>query len=470
MEKTLINQLKHIVDLDLISFHMPGHKLGKIYNRLGYLDIVENIYKMDTTEIYGTDNLHSPEGVIKQSLERASKVFNSTKTYYLINGSTCGIQAAIMSVCQPKDKIIVNRDCHQSVINSCILGDIEPIYIIPKIDKENNIGEGVDINTVLNAIDMNLDAKAILLTYPTYYGRVFNLEQVCNYANERGIVVIVDEAHGSHLGLSNRLPKTALEQGADIVIQSTHKTLPSFTQSSMLHIKGDKIDLSRLESILKIIESSSPSYILMSSLEVAIDIYDKHGKKLMDELLDDINNFVYDIKDDKYIEVYNNDDKTKIFISLKKLGITGYKLDEILRNKYNIQVELSNYYGVLLICTIGNSSDDFMKLSKALRNIMLQNSKQSALVNIKYPISIPKKVLNPRDAFYSTKDKVNIYESIGKISGEYIIPYPPGISLISPGEVITKEVIDYIKFCKDKGMNVTGIKDSNLEFIDIIRK
>ena len=310
MKKSILNQPGEIINNNLVSFHVPGHKLGKIYDRLGYSNILESLYKMDTTEILGTDNLHSPEGIIKESQERAARVFNSKNTYYLVNGSTCGIQAAMMSVCNPKDKIIVNRDCHQSVINTLILGDIEPAYIYPQIDNKTNILMGIKIEDAIDTIDKNLDAKAILLTYPTYYGKVYDLKTICNYAHSKGMMVIVDEAHGAHLGLSDKLPMTALEQGVDIVVQSTHKTLPSFAQSSMIHIQGERVNQERLTSILRMIESSSPSYMLMSSLELAVDIYETKGKDLMDELLDNIYIFKKNMEEYKNINIYNDDDRT----------------------------------------------------------------------------------------------------------------------------------------------------------------
>ena len=468
MKTPIINKLNDIVDEDLISFHVPGHKLGKIYNRLGYTSIIEKIYKMDTTEIIETDNLHSPDGIIKESQKRASKAFKSDKTYYLVNGTTCGIQASIMTVCSPKDKLIVNRDCHQSVINGCILGDVKPIYINSNINKKNNIIEGINIDEVINVIDSNLDARAILLTYPTYYGCTYDLKSICDYAHNRNMIVIVDEAHGAHLGLSDKLPKTSLEQGADIVIQSTHKTLPSFTQSSMLHINGNRVDNNKLEMNLRIMQSSSPSYSLMSSLELAVDIYINNGKELMKELLVNIDNFKDSIKDNIPIDIYNDYDKTKIFIESKKLGLTGYKLEEILRYKYNIQVELSNYYGVLLICTIGNVSSDFELLKKSLIDIYDKYNKDIFLEEVIYPRDIPIQVLTPREAFYKPKKSVKIYDSIGMISGEYIIPYPPGISLLSPGEIISKDIIDYVVYCNQNGMSVSGMKDSKLEFIQVI--
>ena len=468
MGNLIIDELNNIVHNKLISFHVPGHKLGKIYDRLNYTNILNKIYSMDTTEIPGTDNLHSPEGIIKRSQKVASEVFNSDETYYLINGSTCGIQASIMSLCPPKSKIIVNRDCHQSVINACILGDIEPVYISSKIDKNTNIIKGIDIDNAIKVIDDNLDAKAIILTYPTYYGMTYELNIVCEYAHKKNIAVIVDEAHGAHLGLSDKLPKTALEQGADIVIQSTHKTLPSFTQSSMIHIQGNRVNKEQLVSILKIIESSSPSYILMASLEIAVDIYNNYGIKLMNELLNNIDKLKQSFNKNNGIEFYDTDDKTKVFISAINMGLIGYELETILRQEYNIQVELSNYYGALLICTIGNDDEDFKNLEIALNEISKKYKSNKNIEKIHYPNNIPIKKLTPREAFYKEKKSVKIYESVGKVSGEYIIPYPPGISLISPGEIITKDVIDYILFCKEKGMNVSGLKDSNLGQIQII--
>ena len=468
MNTPIIDSLRKIVDNNIISFHMPGHKKGAIYKMLGYEDILENLYKLDTTEIPGTDNLHLPEECIKESLKRASEVFKSDKTFYLVNGSTCGIEAAIMASANPKEKIILNRDCHQSAINSCIIGDIDPIYVNPSINKDSNTLSGVSFNDVKRVIDSNLDAKAVFLTYPTYFGDVFDLKSICSYAHEKGMTVIIDEAHGAHLGLSEKLPETALSQGADIVIQSTHKTLPSFTQSSMIHIKGNRIDINKLTNMLRITESSSPSYLLMASLDIAVDIYEKNGFDLMDKLLSNIDEFKSELYKLKNIKVDESKDYTKIFLNTKKLGITGHELENILRENYNIQVELSNYYGVLLIATIGNTEDEFLKLKNALFEIDKIYKKEDYLKNVSYPVKLPKKILSPREAFYMDKKNVKIENSIGKISGEYIIPYPPGVSLVSPGEEITKEVIDYIIECKSKGMNVNGVKDSELRFIQVI--
>ena len=482
MGKYILTKLQELRDENLVSFHVPGHKIGSIYEKLGYKQILEEIYTLDTTEIDGTDNLHNAKEVIKNSQDKTAKIFNADKTIYLVNGTTCGIEAAIMATCNPKSKIIMNRDCHQSVINACILGDLEPIYIQTQICRKTNIIQGVNVEDVIKTIDSNLDAKAIILTYPTYYGTTYDLKSICEYAHSKDMVVIIDEAHGAHLELSNRLPKSAIIQGADIIVQSTHKTLPAFTQASMLHIKGNRVDEKKILSMLRFLESSSPSYLLLNSLELAVDIYEKHGHELMENLLNTIEEFKLKFKDRENILIYNEMDKTKIFISLKDLGITGYDLDEILRRDYKIQVELSNYYGVLLICTIGNEKDDFDQFLCAIKSIVedlsgdknndLDKSEDNVtkLMKLNYPDLIPQKIISPREAFYSDKKTVLLKESIGKISGEYIIPYPPGISLTSPGEIITQEVIDYILACKQYGMHVSGLKDSSLEIIEIIEK
>ncbi|MEE0248374.1 aminotransferase class I/II-fold pyridoxal phosphate-dependent enzyme [Peptacetobacter hiranonis] len=484
------NGLNKIVDEKVVSFHMPGHKNGKLYNKLEYTNRLENLYKNDTTEIPGTDNLHSPEDIIKNSILRAQKVFKSGKTYYLINGSTCGIEAAIMAMCSPKDKLILSRDSHQSAVNGCILGDIVPIYIKSKIDKYTNIQRGNSFDDVKKEIDENQDAKVLFLTYPTYYGITFELKKMIDYAHSKGIIVIIDEAHGAHLGLSEKLPKTALECGADIVIQSTHKTLPAFTQSSMMHISKDalesgRVDTDRIEKMLKMTETSSPSYILMQSLEIAVDIYEKYGKELMEELLENIDEFkknIDKIKEDtnklenknvEFFNIHNENDLTKVFISSLEVGLTGYEFEEILRKEHNIQAELSNYSGVLMITTIGNEKQDFEKLENALIKIYKKSLKENLkkIEPVDYPYElIPQMALTPREAFYYKKAKKNvkIEEAIGKICGENIVPYPPGVCMIAAGEIIPKKIMDYLKYCKKEGMEITGVKDSKFEYIQII--
>ncbi|MCT4508623.1 MAG: aminotransferase class I/II-fold pyridoxal phosphate-dependent enzyme [Tepidibacter sp.] len=469
MNTPIIDKLNDIKNSDMISFHVPGHKNGKIFDRLGYSDFKNNIVNIDTTEIPGTDNLHSPEEVIKESQDIASKLFKSDHTFFLVNGTTCGIQAAIMAVCSIKDKIIVNRDCHQSVINTCILGDIEPIYVNPDIDMKSGISLGVKLDDIKRLVEEDEDIKAVLITSPTYYGINSDIKSISEYLHKKNKILIVDEAHGSHIGLSDRLGVSAIEQGADISIQSTHKTLTCFTQASMLHVKSSRVDINRLKSFLRIVQSSSPSYMLIASIEMAVKIYKDYGKELMEELMDNIdktNNYIKNFKN-IYLYDYKDNDITKMYIITKNLNKSGYEIEDVLREKYNIQVELSNPYGILLICSIGNDKNDFEKLKQALGDIDNEIGNKD-LIEIDYPNYIPQKALNPREAFYSNKKSIPIKDAVGKICAEYIIPYPPGISLLSPGEIITKEIIEYVQNCKNIGMNITGIEDRDLNFIKII--
>lgn len=509
MEKPVFDYLKKLKKEKLISFHMPGHKNGKIFERLGYERTIKNLFMLDTTEIIGTDNLHNPSGIIKKSQINSRKVLFPDKPHYdllyLVNGSTCGIEASILSTCKSGDKIIINRACHQSAYNSCVISDITPIFLKEEISEHEGIFCGVAKKDYLDAIENNPDASAVFITRPTYYGMTFEIEEIIEKAHEFDMRVIVDEAHGAHFGLNPIFPKSAVEFGADFVIQSVHKTLPSFTQTSILLVNRDLVDkkaMGRLGNCLNMTQSSSPSYIFMMSIELCMDIYEKYGTELMNELLNNI--FVFK-KNNKNFKIFNTSDPTKIFINTIEKGISGYDFARILRYKYNIQVELSNYSGILLLCTIGNIKDDFDKLSAAINDMLSRNIfssiekninkyhdvifdennygiiseetensgeiksiKKSKLVSLELPNYIPESRINPKKAFDSEKVTIDVDASIGKISGEYIIPYPPGVCILAPGEVITKEIVEYLMKARELKIEINGISDKDLNTIQII--
>ena len=534
MEKNIYNRLKELKESELISFHMPGHKGGKVYDELGYKQIMQELYSLDTTEIIGTDNLHNPKDVILKSQENIAKIlfpkYSDLEIRFLVNGSTCGIEAAIIATCRPKDKIIINRACHQSAYNGCILADAYPIFVSEKLDRENNIFLGADTQEYLQKIEENKDAKAVFITRPTYHGMSFNIAKIVQKAHEHNMLVIVDEAHGAHLGLSERLPNSAIEYGADIVIQSVHKSLPSITQSSIMiinkgleekkyendektkrykfknrdfadqeekidppNLKAIKIYKARLDRALAMTETSSPSYIMMMSLEIAFDIYQKYGKKLMEELLENIASFKNNLK---AYQIYKTSDPTKIFINTIKYGINGYDFAKVLRYEYNIQVELSNYSGILMLCTIGNKKQDFDKILQALNEILekklfglsldffddaedakkkKENNKikkmtTSKKINLDFPCKIPQNKLYPKEAFNMETESVEIDDALGKISGEFVIPYPPGVCLLAPGEVIGKEVIEFIKSASKIDLDINGMESAEFRKIKVIKE
>ena len=475
--KDLFAELINIYEENIISFHTPGHKNGKIFDKLSLNEFKNQISYIDTTEIIGTDNLHNPNGIIKKAQEEAREIFKSQQTYFLVNGSTSGIYSMIMGSTSPGDKVIVDRNCHQSIINAMILGDIIPQFVYPEIDIEQAIPLAISSEEVEKQLIKHPDARAVVITYPNYYGICSDLKKIGEIVHKHNKILLVDEAHGAHLGLSEGLPMTALECGADIVVQSTHKTLPSFTQSSMLHLQGERVDKDRVEFMLRLHQSSSPSYILMASLDLALNIYKNHGKRLMEELLYNIQAFKNKVKSLQGFNIFDKDiigrnyikdiDITKIWITMTN-NIKGHELEEILREKYNIQMELSNLYGVLALTTIGNDREDFDKLLGALEDISNQSKEKEIMdmSHIHYPKT--KSIITPRKALYSKKESVKLEASVGHISGEYIIPYPPGVPLLIPGEFIDENMIRYVKELINKGMEVIGLKDKKRQYIEII--
>ncbi|MCT4592665.1 MAG: aminotransferase class I/II-fold pyridoxal phosphate-dependent enzyme [Anaeromicrobium sp.] len=471
MNNIIENKLRSI---DRISFHVPGHKYGRIYKKYG----ISNILDLDTTEIPGTDNLHSPEGIIRESQVRAANFFGADNTFFLVNGTTSGNISALLASLNPGEKVLVPRNCHKSVVSGMIMGGIEPVYMMPKIYR--GISMGMDLNTLENKLKEDIQIKAILITNPNYYGICADIEKISEIAHKYGKILIVDEAHGSHLILSEKLPMDALRAGADMVCQSTHKTLMSFTQSSMIHVKGNRVDRDRLKFMLRMNQSTSPSYLLMNSLDTTVSILIEDGKKLIDNLINNLEEFYkklehidIDYFSRKKLSPYNvyDYDLTRIVIDMTKYGIIGTKLEKILYEKYNIQMEMSDTNHIVGVATIGNIKDDFEKLYEALKHIKEVYGKKEIIEEktLNYNM-LPKVILNPRQAAYGQKKSIKLEDSIGHISGEYIIPYPPGIPLLCPGEEISKDLINHIKLLKDNHINLTGIKDKSLMFIQVIEK
>lgn len=477
-ETPLLDRLLELQQEKLKSFHMPGHKNGKIFKSFNYKNFRDYLTNIDTTEIIGTDNLHNAKEVIKQAQERASEVFKSEETFFLINGSTSGIYSMIMAATSPRDKIIIGRNCHQSVINITILADLVPVYLYPEMDIQQGIALGISPKEVERKLKEHPDAKAVVIPYPTYHGFASDLKTIAKIVHHHGKALLVDEAHGAHLGLSDELPMTALACGADAVVQSIHKTLPAFTQSSMLHVQGNRIDREKLKFMLRLHQSSSPSYILMASLDLATTIYQNHGRQLMQELLGHIEAFKEKMKAVEGVTVLGKErvgkdfikamDGTRLWVSMNENKISGYELENKLRTNFGIQMELSNIYGVLGITSIGNDREDFEGLYEALASLSKEKGEEEIAGMPFYSYSIPKRIFTPREALYREKKKVKIEESIGQVSGEYFIPYPPGIPILIPGEVIEEEMITYVKAMIKKGMEITGLKDQECKEIEVL--
>lgn len=416
--------------LSTYPFHMPGHKRNTDFGIIG-ADI-------DITEIEGFDNLHNAEDILLELEERASKIFGSKKSILSVNGSTCCILAAISAVCSRGDTIIIARSCHKSVYNACYINELNIVYIEPQFYSELGIYTNITQDTVDKAIAINPNAKAVVITSPTYEGIISEIRA--------DIPVIIDSAHGSHLGFADYLPKRT---HGDIVINSLHKTLPSLTQTAVIHIHNKKY-IGSVKKYMDIFESSSPSYILLASIEKCIDFLE-NSQSTFNKYERLLNNLYQKLNEIKNIKIFNNDDPTRIIISAN--GYSGAELSAYLRQN-GIETEGCGMNYVILISTVCDTEKGFELLISALSSLEARE-KQAIYLD---KINLPSKKYNT----FEIKNTVQTVfkNSAGKISGEYIFAYPPGVPIIAPGEIISEDIIVYINTLIGKGINI--ISDSNL--------
>lgn len=452
-------------------FHMPGHKLGR---KIKY----KNLIDIDVTEVKGTDNLHNPSGIIKEAQQKAAKTFGADMTYFLVNGSTGGIISTISSICEDKDQILIARNSHKSVYNAILINNLEPIYIYPKVCDKNGIIGGINPNDIEQKLKENPRIKLVVITSPTYEGFISDIKKISDITHKYNKILMVDEAHGSHFKFHDYFPISSLDNGADVVIQSAHKTLPSLTQSAMLHVKGRRINSEKLQNTLSVFETSSPSYILMSSLDNCRELIDNNGIKLFSKYVNRLkicrNKLNEELRNLKLIDnkAVNDNyifdiDYSKIVIDCTETNMTGTQLDQVLRDDYNIQVELSGINHIIAMTSIADTKYGFKRLVKAL--IEIDNKlRKNNIVDNKYDIIYKtQSCYTPKKASTMSTTNILLLDSVGKVSGDFIIPFPPGIPLIIPGEVITRENINLINEYKKIGIEIMGI-DNNYKNINII--
>lgn len=460
--------LKYKSENNLI-LSMPGNKSGKGFLRdeLGKR-LKDSLGELDITEVDPLDNLHSPEGVIKESQELLAKTYKVKKAYFLVNGSSSGNLAAIFSAFNEGDEVLVERNCHKSIYNALILRKLKVIYIDAVVD--NNLGiflppREEEIN---DALEKAKSPKGIILTNPNYFGVYYDLEKTIEKLRKKGLKVIIDSAHGAHFGFNDKLPKSMATLG-DYVVVSAHKTLPSLTQGAFLLVNS--LD-DNIEFYLKAFMTTSPSYLIMASLDYSRYYLDNYSKDDYDNLIEmaekyrqDINllNKVY-IVSNKDMEVKYKIDKSRYLMTVKD-GYSGHKLLEYLRSK-KIQSEMSFSKGVVLILSPSNTDEDFQKIYLAIKDLNMELLKTEENI-IEFSKSYPKKVLEPYEVFNLKYKYTSLDESLDKISKEFIVPYPPGIPVVCPGEKITMEVIDIIKEYINNKLSVIGLKDNMIKVLDI---
>lgn len=471
----LYERLDAYARTDYYPFHMPGHKRAD----LNFC----NPYKIDLTEIEGFDNLHHAEEILLKSQERLQKLYHSLKSYYLINGSTCGILSAIGALTKPGEHIIIARNCHKSVYHAVKLYGLQTEYVYPKL-LECGIQGMIDPEQVEHAFQNCRNARLIVLTSPTYDGIVSDIAKIAEIAHKYGAYCIVDEAHGAHFSLSSFFPESAVRQHADVVIHSLHKTLPSFTQTAALHIASERVDSRKIEEMLGIFQSSSPSYILMAGIDRCVGMLERSGKQLFEQYADRLDSFYKMCEKLKHLHVIAEKDyekykvpavdRSKILIVTGDAPINGVQLHQLLLDKYHLQMEMCAAYYVLAMTSIMDTQKGFDRLAHALLEIdqeLGQSVSESCAVGfLEKAYAKREKVMEISKASYYNIDETLLSDSIGKVCAEYIYLYPPGIPMIVPGEKISKELIEVLEQCQQMGLHIQGMNDKQHQKIGVVKQ
>lgn len=472
----LFDAVRKYINDDVIPFHVPGHKQGRGLKELAEY-VGEMALRMDVNGMEDLDYANNPTGVIMEAQKLTAHAFGAENAWFLVNGTTSGVQTMILSACEPGSRIIIPRNAHKSTIGGIILSGAMPVYIQPEINTELGIAMGVSVESVKKAIKQNPHARAVFVINPTYYGMTSDLKSIVRIAHMHGMAVLVDEAHGAHMSFHDDFPLTAMEVGADMSAASIHKTGGSLTQSSVLLSRGGLISQDRIKHSLGLTFTSSASYLLMCSLDIARKQLAVNGAELLEETLglarwarSEINRI-----DGLYAfgrelagrEGCADFDETKLGINIRRLGFTGYQIESMLRENYNIQVEMADLYNILAIVSLGDRMEDVASLVNALREL-------SAMRNTDVPdntASIPGSldmIVSPRDAFYNAKKSVLLEDAAGEIAGEMVMAYPPGIPVICLGERITSDMVDYIKLLKEQRCQLQGTTDPKVDYIRVL--
>jgi arginine/lysine/ornithine decarboxylase len=482
--------LLEYVDAGVIPFHTPGHKQGIGMDR-AFRDFVgDNVLAIDLTQIRGLDDLLQPEEALVEAQELAAECFGAEQSFFLINGSTSGNQCMMMAALNPGDKLALPRNSHKSAMGGLIMSGATPVWMQPEVDEALHMDHTITPETVRATLEREPDVKAIYIVSPTYYGVAADLEAIAAIAHEHGIPLLVDEAWGPHFHFHPALPLSAMQAGADMAINSTHKMLGSLSQTAMLHVQGTRIRLDRLKAVYKLFLSTSPNLVLVASLDVARRQMAMEGPALLSRTIEIAQDARRQLNEIPRVYCFGEElegrpgvfdlDPTKITVTVKDLGYTGYEAEEILRRRYNVQVELADLFNIVALYTIGTTQE----ASDALIHGVRELAREDRPVDIFSPSGvldrrvktgtyqlpkIPPIRLIPRDAFLSDTEFVPFKSSAGRICAEVITPYPPGIPVISPGEQITHEIIDYLALEKKAGVKMQGPYDDDLKFIRVVR-
>lgn len=482
-EKSLLERLTEYGAGDAYPFHMPGHKRRFKEAALAF----PNPFSVDITEIEGFDNLHHPEGILKDSMDRAAKVYGSDRSYYLINGSTCGILSAICACVEPGERFLMARNSHKAAYHAVFLNNLEPVYVYPEVWEEFQIQGGISPRRVREVLEQQEGIQAVFLTSPTYEGIVSDVRAIAKLAHERGIPLIVDEAHGAHFPFGNgEFPLSALECGADLVIQSLHKTLPSLTQTAILHLKSRLIRPEQVERYLAMFQSSSPSYVFLATMENCVRFMDREGRDGMRRFAERLRRWSAEGDALRCLRVLPGEtalrygiygrDPSKIVVATALAGITGTDLADLLRERYHLEPEMACRGYVLYMTSLMDTEEGFRRLYEALKEVdrelydklygrltgvmnLLQCSGGAAPSGRTW-LAAPVRRMSIFEAGHARREDVELSEAVGRVSGGFITVYPPGVPAIVPGEMITEEAAALIRLNVKSGLTVEGFLEN----------
>ena len=461
----LLETLIKLKKSDEYPLHMPGHKRNMKGNYL------ENAFNIDITEVEGYDNLYEAKGILKDAMDYAAKIFGADKTYFLVNGSTVGILTAISAATNKHDKILIARNCHKSVYHAIELQELEVSYVYPKELGEWDFNGGIESKDIKVCLEKEKNISAVVITSPTYEGIVSDIKTIAKIVHSYHIPLIVDEAHGSHFSFHERFPQSAIYQGADLVIQSLHKTLPSFTQTALLHVMGNQIVKEKIEKYLSIYQTSSPSYLFMSGIDSCVSMLGKNGQTLWENFFVFRDNFIKESHNWNHIKVYENDngfDPCKLVISVLNTNLSGKELQKILLKRYHLQIEMAAESYIVAIITMSDTKECFERLYKALTEIdnyikdeKKNNKRKKNTLKTEAKFTIAQtSVLSFTEVF--------LEDTLGKIAFDYINLYPPGIPILVPGEVVTDEIIRTLLLYEQENMHLQGVQGRKIRVVQEI--
>lgn len=479
-EAPLFSRLREHVAGGPHQFHIPGHKGGRGMDREFREFVGGNALAIDLINIAPLDDLHCPHGAIAQAQELAAVAFGAQRSFFSVQGTSTAIMAMIMAVCGPGDKILLPRNAHRSIAAALVLSGAVPVFLHPEIDPDLGIAHGISPESVATALRVHPDAQAVLIANPTYFGFCTDVSAIARLAHDRGLPLLVDEAHGAHLAFHPQLPPSAMRGGADVAAISMHKLCGSLTQSSLLSLQGELVVAERVGSMLSMLTTTSTSYLLLSSLDAARRHMAVHGRDLLEKTLrlahyarSEINRIpgLYcpgpEIMATRHSVV--DFDPTKLCISVKDLGVSGLAMEESLRERFQIEVELSDPSNILCVLTIADTETDIDYLLGALRSLA-SSCQPGPRCHMPLP-TLREHVLSltPREALFAKTVRIHPEQAVGRVTAEFVTVYPPGIPLLVPGEVITQDDIDDIRRHQRMGSSIQGPEDRCITYLKVVK-